>query len=79
MLWSRYCPGLRDTGIVSGVTGFLDFLSYMSAAVASAVFGSLAKLNKWEDMLIICIVLMLIGVVLCIPRKNDPIEPPPIS
>ncbi|MBQ5927211.1 MAG: MFS transporter, partial [Clostridia bacterium] len=24
MLWSRYCPSLRDTGVVSGATGFLD-------------------------------------------------------
>jgi len=79
MIFSRYSPSLRDTGMVSTATGFLDFISYMSAAVASAVFGSLADLNRWKDMLIICIVLMLIGIILCIPRKNDPIEPPPIA
>ena len=28
MLWSRYCPSLRDTGMVSSATGFLDFVSY---------------------------------------------------
>jgi OPA family glycerol-3-phosphate transporter-like MFS transporter len=76
MIFSRYSPSLRDTGMVSTATGFLDFLSYMSAAVASAVFGSFAEFGRWTDILIICIVLMLIGVVLCIPRKNDPIEPP---
>jgi hypothetical protein len=51
----------------------------MSAAVASAIFGSLADLNKWESILIICIVLMLIGIILCIPRKNDSIEPPTLE
>lgn len=39
MLWSRYCPSLYETGMVSSATGFLDFLSYMSAAVANVVFG----------------------------------------
>ena len=39
MLWSRYCPSLRDTGMVSTATGFLDFLSYMAAAFANFVFA----------------------------------------
>ena len=48
MLWSRYCPSLRDTGIVSGVTGFLDFLSYMAAATANIVFPFLIEQKSWD-------------------------------
>jgi predicted aldo/keto reductase-like oxidoreductase len=43
MLWSRYCPSLYETGMVSTATGFLDFVSYMSAALASTIFTGLVK------------------------------------
>ena len=39
MLYSRYCPSLRDTGMVSSATGFIDFMSYMSASVSSTIFA----------------------------------------
>ena len=29
LMWSRYCPSLIDTGMVSSATGYLDFCSYM--------------------------------------------------
>ena len=70
MLWSRYCPSLRDTGAVSGATGFLDFLSYMAAAIANIVFSHLrveGDLLNWRAILTICLGLMLIGVSLSLP------------
>ena len=71
MLWSRYCPSLRDTGIVSGVTGFLDFLSYMAAAASNALFPFLIeqKAWSWESIVLIWLALMIVGVVISLPRS----------
>ena len=72
MLWSRYCPSLRDTGIVSGVTGFLDFLSYMAAATANAIFPFLIEQKEWswESIVLIWLSLMIIGVVISLPYSK---------
>ena len=72
MLWSRYCPSLRDTGIVSGVTGFLDFLSYVAAATANIVFPFLIEKRawSWESVVLIWISLMLVGVAISLPWKK---------
>ena len=71
MLWSSYCPSLRDTGIVSGVTGFLDFLSYMAAALANIVFPELIQTWKWEwsNVVLIWFVLMIVGILIALPWK----------
>lgn len=72
MLWSRYCPSLRDTGVVSGATGFLDFLSYMAAATANLVFPFLIEKRdwSWESVLLIWIALMIVGVAIALPWKR---------
>ena len=72
MLWSRYCPGLRDTGIVSGVTGFLDFLSYMAAAAANYVFPFLIekKAWSWESVVLIWFGLMVVGIIISLPFRK---------
>ena len=72
MLWSRYCPSLRDTGVVSGATGFLDFLSYMAAATANLVFPFLIEKRSWswESILLIWIALMIIGIAIALPWKQ---------
>ena len=72
MLWSRYCPGLRNTGIVSGVTGFLDFLSYMAAATANIVFPFLIEKQNWpwDRVVLIWLGLMVVGVTISLPWKK---------
>ena len=72
MLWSRYCPSLRDTGIVSGVTGFLDFLSYMAAAAANVLFPLLIeeKAWSWESVVLIWLGLMVVGVLISLPYNK---------
>ena len=72
MLWSRYCPSLRDTGVVSGVTGFLDFLSYMAAATANIVFPFLIEEHDWpwDRVVLIWLALMLVGVTIALPWKK---------
>lgn len=67
MLWSRYCPSLRDTGMVSSATGFLDFLSYMSAATANLVFANAATAIGWGALILVWLALMLVGVIVALP------------
>ncbi len=65
MLYSVYCPSLRDTGLVSGITGFLDFLSYLAAALASLVIPKIVTAMGWRNTLLIALALMIFGVVVC--------------
>lgn len=67
MLWSKYCPSLRDTGMVSSATGFLDFLSYMAAAVANLVFANAITDIGWGNLILVWTALMAFGVVISLP------------
>ena len=70
ILWSVYCPSLRDTGRVSAATGFLDFVSYMAAAVSSSIFANAAVSLGWGILILVWFALMALGVVVCIPFEN---------
>ena len=70
MLWSRYCPSLRDTGMVSSATGFLDFLSYMAAAAANLIFANAASTIGWGNLILVWLGLMVIGVLLMLPYRR---------
>ena len=70
MLWSCYCPGLRDTGMVSAATGYLDFVNYIAAAVASSLFATAATSIGWGPLVLIWFGLMIIGVLVCLPYKR---------
>ncbi|MBQ9969920.1 MAG: MFS transporter [Oscillospiraceae bacterium] len=74
MLWSRYCPSLRDTGMVSSATGFLDFMSYMAAAVSSMLFANAVNAIGWKNLILIWLGLVLFGAIICPPKsaKNAP-------
>lgn len=67
MLWSCYCPSLRDTGMTSGATGFLDFASYMVAATASKLFANAIDAIGWSPLILIWMGLMVCGVALFLP------------
>ena len=70
MLWSRYCPSLRDTGMVSSATGFLDFLSYMAAATANLIFANAVTAIGWGNLILVWLGLMIIGVVIALPYRK---------
>lgn len=72
MLWSRYCPSLWDTGMVSTATGFLDFVSYMAASISSTVFANAVSGIGWNGLIIIWLVLMVAGVAVSVPLKRKP-------
>ena len=67
MLWSKYCPDLRDTGMVSSATGFLDFMSYMSASISSTLFANSVSTIGWGNLILIWLALMIFGVFLELP------------
>jgi sugar phosphate permease len=67
MIWSVYCPSLRDTGRVSSATGFLDFSSYMAAAVSSSLFATAATTIGWGPLILIWCGLMVCGLIVSLP------------
>ena len=70
IMWSRYCPSLRDTGMVSSATGFLDFVSYIAAAVASAVFANAVEGIGWRMLILVWFALMAAGVIVSLPYRK---------
>lgn len=70
ILWSVYCPSLRDTGMVSSATGFLDFLSYMAAAAANLIFANALEPLGWKNLILVWCGLSVIGVAISIPFKK---------
>ncbi len=67
MLWSIYCPSLRDTGMVSSATGFLDFMSYMAAAASSRIFAGAVGSIGWSGLILVWCGLMVVGVIVALP------------
>ena len=67
MTFSRYCPGLRDTGMVSSVTGFLDFSSYIAAALSTKVFANAVEQIGWNKLILVWLGLMVIGIIISLP------------
>ena len=70
MLYSRYCPGLRDTGMVSAATGFLDFTSYLAASVSSTLFAHAITQIGWGRLIMVWCGLMAAGVLISLPYKE---------
>ena len=61
MLWNVYCPSLRDTGLVSGATGGLDFVSYMASAGANIFFPKMVEWIGWGGLIAVWCGLLLVG------------------
>ena len=70
MLWSRYCPSLRDTGMVSRATGFLDFTSYMSASISSTLFANAVTAIGWENLILVWVGLLAAGIIVALPYEK---------
>jgi len=70
LMFSVYLPGLRDTGMVSTATGFIDFLSYMAASVSSSIFANAVSSIGWNKLILVWFGLMVAGVVVSIPIKK---------
>ncbi len=62
MIFSFYVLRFADTGKISGITGFLDFSSYVSASAASILFSSLIPNLGWNFIVGIWAATTLTGV-----------------
>ena len=65
-----YCPSLAATGMVSGATGYLDFVSYMSAAISSVVFANAVDAIGWGNLVLVWCGLMVAGVAVALPGQK---------
>ncbi len=70
LLWCCYCPRLRDTGMVSSATGFLDFISYIAAAISSIVFANAVGAIGWNNLVLVWTILAAAGIVSMIQLKK---------
>lgn len=70
MLWSRYCPSLKDTGRVSSATGFLDFMSYMAAAASTSIFANAVNSIGWKNLILVWFGIAFLGIIVALPRKR---------
>lgn len=78
LMWNLYCPGLRDTGMVSGVTGFLDFASYMAAAISSKLFANAVGTIGWGNLILVWVLLMCSGVAVALIQPDRKIYNQPV-
>lgn len=70
LLWAVYCPSLYDTGMVSTATGFLDFVSYMAAGIASDLFATAATTIGWGNLILVWFGILLLSVITCLPYRK---------
>lgn len=77
MLWSRYCPSLLDTGMVSSATGYLDFMSYVAASISSTVFANALSVIGWGGLILVWLGLMVLGIVVSLPFDRFVKRSPP--
>ena len=69
ILWSMYCPSLKDTGKVSSATGFLDFMSYMAAAVSTSLFANAVSSIGWKNLILVWTGIAVLGIMVSLPKK----------
>ena len=65
---------IPDGKMVSSATGFLDFMSYMAAAVSSVLFANAVNAIGWKNLILVWLGLVLFGAIICPPKsaKNAP-------
>ena len=67
VLWSMYCPSLKDTGMVSVATGFLVFIGYIASSLSSSLFAKAVDTIGWGKLILVWVGLMAIGSIMMIP------------
>lgn len=62
MIWMYYCRRFKSAGRVAFVVGFLDFVSYLFAAISSLLFSDAIVKIGWIYLIVIWAGIMLAGV-----------------
>ena len=52
MVFSIYVLHFSNTGLISGITGFFDFTSYITASAASSLFPKLLNVGGWNAVVV---------------------------
>lgn len=63
VIFSFYVLRFADTGKLSGLTGFLDFTSYVSASAANVLFSSLLTKYGWNMIVSVWTATTLLGII----------------
>jgi OPA family glycerol-3-phosphate transporter-like MFS transporter len=61
LIFTYYVIRFSGTGKISGITGFLDFVSYLAASAANSLFSSLLPEKGWDFIVGIWTVVALAG------------------
>ena len=61
LVFSVYVLQFHDTGKLSGISGFYDFASYISASGASLLFNALMVGNNWNMLIALWILIGVLG------------------
>lgn len=69
MIFSVYVLRFREYGIISGMSGFLDFASYMSASAASFLFSALSERGEWSGILLVWAISCAAGALFSLTAK----------
>lgn len=69
MIFSVYVLRFRRFGIISGMSGFLDFTSYMSASAASFLFSALFEAGNFPGIVLTWAVSCAAGVLFSLTAK----------
>ena len=62
--------GTCHTGMVSGATGFLDFLSYAAASATSTLFAEAVTTIGWGNLILVWAGLMFVGIIVALPYRS---------
>lgn len=64
MIFSYYVLDFTDTGRVSTITGFLDFIAYLFASFANVAFSSFIQRAGWNNIVLSWAVICVLGALL---------------
>ena len=53
--------------MVSGATGFLDFISYMAASASNKIFDNAVDGIGWANLILVWLGLMVLGILVALP------------
>ena len=56
--------------MVSTVTGFLDFISYIAAALSSTLFANAVSQIGWGNLILVWFGLMILGVLVALSYRR---------
>lgn len=79
LIWSIYIPSQKNSGMVSGINGILDFTGYLFASIATIVFSRLIEPLGWNAIIMIWFFIALSGALVSFIMHKKKRSASPIS